>query len=148
MNFTRKMSPDELTRRIGNMYKVQFHEFMKITLTSIEPGRAVITLAPTPAVININKVVHGGIIYSLLDVCGYMAAQPLLHDNQEIVTHEFSSSVLRPVSLTSDLQFHGMVRKMGKRLVFCDSEAVMDGEVYALGRICKSVIDLPEQLQL
>ena len=137
-----QMSPEELELRAKAAMGLPLQEFLGVRLESMTAGNAEIMLPPTANSINAGGVVHGGIIYSLLDVAAYMAMLPLLNKNQNAVTLDLHASVLRPAPIDKPLMFKGMVRKIGKRMIFCDSEAWSDEQLVATGRVTKSIVKI------
>lgn len=119
-----------------------FHRFLEMSITRAEPGIGELVLRPSGKTINAGGVVHGGIIYSLLDAAGYLAMMPVLRDHQNGVTHDMHASVLNAAPVDQPLVFKGFLRKLGKRLAFCDSEAWSGDSLVATGRVTKSIIDM------
>ncbi len=137
-----RLSPEELARRSALLAESPFHNFLGLKLNCAEPGRAEIEFTPMENVRNGSGVLHGGIIYSILDVAAYAALLPCLTDRQEAVTHDIHCSVLQPARLGQPVVFQGRVRKLGKRLAFCESEAWAGENLIALARVTKSIIEL------
>ena len=67
---------------------------------------------------------------------------PVLRDHQKGVTHDMHASVLNAAPVDRPLVFKGVLRKLGKWLAFCDSEAWSGDCLVATGRITKSIIDM------
>lgn len=143
MQFKIKMSPEEISKRIAHAMDLPFHHFLGLTIVKSDPGLAEIELCPTPKTINAGNVVHGGIIYSVLDIAAYLAMLPLLGANQNGVTHDIHVSVLRAAPIDKPLLFCARVQKIGKRIVFCDSGAWCEDQLIAKGQITKSIIEFP-----
>ncbi len=141
MKFKMNMSPDVLKKRMDLAMDLPYHKFLGLKLLKSEAGVAELELLPSENSINAGGVVHGGIIYSLLDSAAYVAMLPLLHDNQNGVTHDIHVSVMRAAPIDKPIIFRGEIRKTGKRLVFCDSEAWCDNKLIATGHLTKSIIN-------
>ena len=140
--YTQQMSSEEFSRRLEQVEKLPFHRYLEISVTRSEPGIGELILHPSERTINAGGVVHGGIIYSLLDAAGYLAMLPVIRDHQNGVTHDMHASVLNAAPVDQPLVFKGFLRKLGKRLAFCDSEAWSGGSLVATGRITKSIIHI------
>ena len=140
--FTRQMSDEEFSRRLKHVEKLPFHRFLEISITRAEPGVGEVILHPSEKTINAGGVVHGGIIYSLLDAAAFLAMLPVIGDHQLGVTHDIHASVLNAAPVDKPLVFKGFLRKLGKRLAFCDSEAWSGDSLVATGRVTKSIIDM------
>lgn len=142
MNFKKIMSDEELSKRIALNADLPLHQFLRFDVMENRPGSATLRLRVSENTINMGKVTHGGIIYSLLDVAAYISVLPMIKDTQNAVTHDIHVSVLRPAPVTDPLIITSRTRKIGKRIAFCDSEAYSRDQLVATGRISKSIIEL------
>jgi len=97
----------------------------------------------TDAHVNFGGVVHGGVMYLLLDVAAYCAAVTVMPAGMNATTHDLHVSVLRPTPLGVDLDLRAEVRKRGRTLYFIDVEATVDGRLMASARVTKSLVRLP-----
>lgn len=95
-----------------------------------------------PAHINFGGVVHGGVMYLLLDVTAFCAAVTLLPDNTNATTHDIHVSMMRPTPPGADLRLSAVVRKAGRSLYFIDVEATVEGALVASARVTKSLVPL------
>lgn len=91
------------------------------TLTSVEPGRAVVTLDATERHANPMGTLHGGIFCDIADAAMGIAYASLLKEGESFTTIELKINFLRPV-WTGRLQATGYVVKPGRTvgLVECD----------------------------
>jgi uncharacterized protein (TIGR00369 family) len=112
-----------------------FRELVGTELLSTEEGRAVVSLRAEERHLNPNGTVHGGVVYTLVDVSMAEALKTLVEGDERPVTIEIKINYLepgKPGTLTSTAQ----VRKGGKRLVIVEAEVAQgdedDGEVVAL----------------
>lgn len=96
-----------------------------------------------PAHLNYGGVVHGGVMYLLLDVASYCAAMTVVPEGYNATTHDLHVSVMRATPGGVTLDLHGTVRKAGRTLFFIDSEATVDGKLMASARVTKSLVALP-----
>lgn len=120
--------------------QLPLHRFLGLTLDSMEPGRATLHICPGDSTANNMDVVHGGVLYALLDAVCYMAVLPLLDAAHNAVTHDIHCSVLRPAHRGRDLTFEARVVKAGSRLIFSESTAFSEGELVARATVTKSVV--------
>ena len=141
MSFTLNMSRRELERRISQAETLQFHQFVGLKILDIDPGKSEISITNLENTINSANVVHGGILYSLLDVAAYVALVPMLADHENAVTHDIHVSVLSPVPGDRPLTFKGEVLKMGKRLAFCQAKAFSKEILVASATVTKSLVN-------
>lgn len=141
MDFKARMSPDELRQRLTLTLNLPFHRFLKMELLDHHPGRADIRINATENIANVADVVHGGILYAVLDAAAFISLVPLLADHQNAVTHDIHVSVLRPAPLDLPLIFKGRTVKIGKRLAFCDAQAYYGERLVSSARVTKSIVD-------
>ena len=110
-----------------------FRELVGTELSSAEEGRAVVSLRAEERHLNPNGTVHGGVVYTLVDVSMAEALKTMIEGDERPVTIEIKVNYLepgRPGTLTSTAR----VRKGGKRLIIVEAEVTQedDGEVVAL----------------
>ncbi|MBN1092227.1 PaaI family thioesterase [Blastococcus sp. TML/M2B] len=85
-------------------------------------------------------VLHGGVIYTLMDVAGFLALLPSLSDEEHAVTHDLTVSLMRPVAAGKRVDLTGTVLRRGRAVAFLRAEATVDGEVVAAAQVTKSVV--------
>jgi uncharacterized protein (TIGR00369 family) len=110
-----------------------FRELVGTELSSTEEGRAVVSLQAEERHLNPNGTVHGGVVYTLVDVSMAEALKTMVEGDERPVTIEIKINYLepgKPGTLTSTAQ----VRKGGKRLVIVEAEVAQEdgGEIVAL----------------
>jgi uncharacterized protein (TIGR00369 family) len=110
-----------------------FRELVGTELSSAKEGRAVVSLRAEERHLNPNGTVHGGVVYTLVDVSMAEALKTMIEGDERPVTIEIKVNYLepgRPGTLTSTAQ----VRKGGKRLTIVEAEVTQedDSEVVAL----------------
>ena len=110
-----------------------FRELVGTELSSAKEGRAVVSLWAEERHLNPNGTVHGGVVYTLVDVSMAEALKTMIEGDERPVTIEIKVNYLepgRPGTLTSTAQ----VRKGGKRLTIVEAEVTQedDSEVVAL----------------
>jgi uncharacterized protein (TIGR00369 family) len=112
-----------------------FRELVGTELSSTEEGRAIVSVRAEEHHLNPNGTVHGGVVYTLVDVSMAEALKTMVEGDERPVTIEIKINYLepgKPGTLTSTAQ----VRKGGKRLVIVEAEVAQededDGEIVAL----------------
>ena len=110
-----------------------FRELVGTELSSAEEGRAVVSVRAVERHLNPNGTVHGGVVYTLVDVSMAEALRTMIEGDERPVTIEIKVNYLepgRPGTLISTAQ----VRKGGKRLTIVEAEVTQedDDEVVAL----------------
>ena len=79
-------------------------------------------------IVRIKRVLHAGIVTTVLDsACGY-AAFTLMPETAEVLTVEFKSNFLRPAA-GKTFRFVGEVLKPGKTLMVCEGKAYADNKM-------------------
>ena len=109
-----------------------FRELVGVELSSTGEGRAVVEVRAEERHLNPGGTVHGGVVYTLVDVSMAEALKTTIPEGDERpVTIEIKVNYLEPGQagmLTSAEQ----VRKGGKRVTIVEAEVAQDGEVVAL----------------
>ena len=121
-----------------------FRELVGTELSSAEEGRAVAKVRVEGRHLNPNGTVHGGVVYTLVDVSMAEALRTMIGEGERPVTIEIKVNYLepgRPGTLISTAQ----VRKGGKRMTIIEAEVLQgeeeDGEVVALASGTYTLID-------
>jgi uncharacterized protein (TIGR00369 family) len=111
---------------------VGFRELVGTELSSAEEGRAIVEVHAEDRHLNPGGTVHGGVVYTLVDVSMAEALKTTIAEGDERpVTIEIKVNYLEPGkagTLTSTAQ----VRKGGKRVTIVEAEVAQEGEVVAL----------------
>jgi uncharacterized protein (TIGR00369 family) len=111
---------------------VGFRELVGTELSSAEEGRAIVEVHAEERHLNPGGTVHGGVVYTLVDVSMAEALKTTIAEGDERpVTIEIKVNYLEPGkagTLTSTAQ----VRKGGKRVTIVEAEVTQEGEVVAL----------------
>ncbi|WP_322750588.1 MULTISPECIES: PaaI family thioesterase [unclassified Frankia] len=96
-----------------------------ITLESVEKGRTVYTLTPSPATANAIYTVHGGVLATLMDTAMGSAIFTELADGVLYTTLELKVNFIRPVKLDGDqLTCEGRTINIGKRTALAEARVL------------------------
>jgi uncharacterized protein (TIGR00369 family) len=120
--------------KLGSMSEdAGFRELVGTELSSAEEGHAVVSVRAEERHLNPNGTVHGGVVYTLVDVSMAEALRTMIEEGARPVTIEIKVNYLepgRPGTLTSTAQ----VRKGGKRVTIVEAEVAQedDDEIVAL----------------
>ncbi|SNR68330.1 PaaI family thioesterase [Blastococcus mobilis] len=126
--------------RVQAVLDIPLHRFLGMCLRdAADPSAGVWFPVDAPAQ-NQAQVLHGGVVYTLLDVASFLALLPHLGDDEHAVTHDLTVSLLRPVAADKRVDITGTVLRRGRAVAFMRAEATMDGEVVAAAQVTKSVV--------
>ena len=114
------------------------HAQFGFTLVEHGEGTAHARCTVTDAHLNAGGIVHGGVMYLLLDVTSFCAAVTLFEPGESASTHDFHASMMRPTRAGAELDLHATVRKAGRTTLFIDVEASVDGVLVASARVTKT----------
>jgi uncharacterized protein (TIGR00369 family) len=133
-------SDSAFTARVEAVLDIPLHRFLGMELRdAADPSAGVWFPVAGPAQ-NQAALLHGGVVYTFLDVASYLALLPLLSDTEHAVTHDVAVSLLRPVAAGKRVDITGTVLRRGRAVAFMRAEATVDGEVVASGQVTKSVV--------
>lgn len=131
-----------MSKRLEKIKNLALHKYLGVkNILSTEGG------AELFAVVNANTVnpagnYHGGVLYTLCDVCAYSGLISQLSPEQDAVTHDIHVSVLRPALESDDVTYTSSIVKLGKTLCFIDVEAQVKGKTIATARVTKSIVSV------
>lgn len=131
-----------LAARVQAVLDIPLHRFLGMQLRDpAEPPAGIWFPVAGPAQ-NQAAVLHGGVVYTLLDVASFLALLPSLSDDEHAVTHDLTVSLLAPVAADERVDVTGTVLRRGRAVAFMRAEATVDGEVVAAAQVTKSVVRL------
>ena len=133
-------SPTALTARVQAVLDIPLHRFLGMELREpAEPSAGIWFPVAGPAQ-NQAAMLHGGVVYTLLDVASFLALLPHLSDDEHAVTHDLTVSLLRPVTAGKRVDVRGTVLRRGRAVSFMRAEATVEGEIVAAAQVTKSVV--------
>jgi len=122
--------PTESARGKIFQLRVPFDDLLGLRVEHWEKGRARVTVATRPDLMNAKATVHGGVLVALLDVALATAAHAHVDDTETLITVNLSVSFLS--AGTGTLVAEGRLIKRGGSLAFCEGEVRgEDGELVA-----------------
>ena len=114
-----------------------------LVIDRVDEGRAIATLTIDERHHNPNGVVHGAVVFAMVDTAMGAAAMSMLGDDKACSTIELQVRFLRPTvdgTLTADTR----VVKPGRRVMHLDSTVTdASGRVVATATSSFAVLDLP-----
>lgn len=126
------------------VFSLPFHQFCGISLVRQEPGRAVVRLQVNDNTGNVNGVLHGGVLYAMIDVAAFLALVPLFAPGETAVSHDVHVSIMRPIPKGATLELRAEVRRRGQSLAFMQVEAwnvsLAEPALVGTGTVTKSFV--------
>ena len=133
-------SPTALTARVQAVLDIPLHRFLGMELRDPAQPAAGIWFPVAGPAQNQAAMLHGGVVYTLLDVASFLALLPHLSDDEHAVTHDLTVSLLRPVTAGKRVDVRGTVLRRGRAVSFMRAEATVEGEIVAAAQVTKSVV--------
>ncbi len=110
------LTPEELARLHAAFAQVAYGHLLKLELTAVVRGAAVVSLTLRPELTRMEGIMHGGALASLADTAAAFAVLSLLAPTEQTVTVDFTLHFLRPVK-RGQIKAHARVLRAGRRLV-------------------------------
>jgi len=128
--------------RLKNLINLPLHQYLGVVDITSNEGSGVLTAKVNENTTNPLGVYHGGVTYTLCDVCAYAGMLSLLGDDEDAVTHDMHVSIMRSARAGEDVVFKSTVLKKGRNLCFMDVEAKSGEKTLARARITKSILQV------
>ena len=131
---------------IGDLANHPLHRSCELTVIEAEAGKATTRFAVNDFTANRAGVLHGGILYALLDVSCFAAVVPGLEAGQMVVSHDAHFSVVRSAPAPAWIEVHARVDKFGRAIVFSRADAYLvdendrAGALIGMGTVTKSIV--------
>jgi uncharacterized protein (TIGR00369 family) len=129
-----------LAARVDAVLDIPLHRFLGMELRDPADPPAGIWFPVAPPSQNPTGLLHGGVVYTLMDVAAFLALLPHLGDHEHAVTHDLTVALLRPVSAGKRVDITGTVLRRGRTIAFMRADATVDGVVVAAAQVTKSVV--------
>jgi len=131
-----------LAARVQAVLDIPLHGFLGMQLRDPADPSAGIWFPVAGPTQNQAAVLHGGVVYTLMDVAAFLALLPSLGEHEHAVTHDLTVSLLRPVAAGKRVDITGSVLRRGRAVAFMRADATVDGQVVAAAQVTKSVVRL------
>lgn len=119
----------------------RFHRDCELALRERRDDGAVCSFRVNDYTANPFGVLHGGILYAMLDVAAFLAVVPQLADDEGAVSHDLHVSVLRAATSGEAVSLDATVLRHGRRIVFARVDAFDEqARRIASSHVTKSVI--------
>jgi uncharacterized protein (TIGR00369 family) len=116
--------------------QVPFNRLLGIRGESASHGRAVLVLPVRPEFIGDPRrpALHGGVLSSLIDTAGGVAAWSALHAGESVSTVDLRVDYLEPANAAGTLRAEAELVRKGNRVCHVRVTLVQDGVLVAEGR--------------
>jgi acyl-coenzyme A thioesterase 13 len=106
-----------------NLIQHSYQKYCGMEVIQQEAGYCKCQLIVTPAIDNLSHTLHGGVLYSMLDVTSMLATIPTLADGEYALTSSFNTSVMSATRLGQKVEFEARVTRAGRNLIFTECNA-------------------------
>jgi uncharacterized protein (TIGR00369 family) len=126
--------PDDLLRLMEE--QVPFNRLLGLRGESAGEGRCVLVLPVRPDFVGDRRrpALHGGVISSLIDTAGGLAAWTCLDTGDALSTVDLRVDYLEPASLMGDLRAEAELVRQGNRVCHVKVAVTQNGVLVADGR--------------
>ncbi|MCY1453889.1 hypothetical protein D9M71_709140 [compost metagenome] len=100
-----------------------YQRYCGLRLVEQREGFCQCRLVVSEAIDNLSHTLHGGVIYSMLDVTSMLATLPLLGPNEYALTNSFNSMLMSATPLYSEVVIEAEVVRNGRNLIFTQATA-------------------------
>lgn len=129
--------------RIAQILRHPLHRAMGLHDLQAEDGRAWFEVQVGADMVNAAGMLHGGIVYTLADLCCLAAVSTQLPADRLAVTHDLHVSLLRAARLGQHARFESQVLKLGATLAFLEARVTCGEALLARVNVTKSILSLP-----
>lgn len=126
--------PEDILHAMEHL--VPFNRLLGIRGESVEPGRAVLSLPVRPEFVGDTRrpALHGGVLSSLIDAAGGLAAWSALGTGEVVSTVDLRVDYLEPAGLGEGLRAEAELVRKGNRVCHVRVSVTQRGTVVAEGR--------------
>jgi uncharacterized protein (TIGR00369 family) len=129
-----------MNQRLKKVLGLPLHRELGVTSIVSVDGRGTMDVTVNGKMVNVNGILHGGVVYLLCDVCAYGGLVSMLDDDTEAVTHDIHVSVMKSAREGDRVTFTSEVVRFGRTICFIDVKAAVGDQVIASARITKSIL--------
>lgn len=129
-----QLKPDEILQVMQQ--HVPFNKLLGIQGESVERGRGVLTLPVRQEHLGDTRrpALHGGVVSSLIDAAGGLAAWSALAPGESVSTVDLTVDFLEPAQLGGPLRAEAELIRKGNRVCHVRVRVTQDGVLVAEGR--------------
>jgi uncharacterized protein (TIGR00369 family) len=134
-----KLSPTDVLRIMED--DVPFNRLLGMKGESVAEGRCVLRLPIRAELVGDPRrpAIHGGVISSLMDTAGGVAAWSALGEDQTVSTVDLSVDFLEPAGMEGDLRAEALLLRKGNRVCHVRVSVTQGAVLVAEGRAVYNV---------
>ena len=134
-----KLRPADVLRIMEDV--VPFNRLLGIRGESADEGRCVLRLPIRPELVGDPRrpAIHGGVISTLMDTAGGVAAWSALGEDETVSTVDISVDYLEPAGLEGDLRAEAVLLRKGNRVCHVRVSVTQGPVLVAEGRAVYNV---------
>ncbi|WP_201778215.1 PaaI family thioesterase [Thalassomonas viridans] len=119
-----KSGISEYAKRLSdNLMLHDYQQYCGLKIVHQEAGYCKCELTVTAAIDNLSHTLHGGVLYSMLDVTSMLATIPALKEGEYALTSSFNTSVMSASTLGQKVEFEAKITRNGRNLIFTECNA-------------------------
>ncbi|MCG7500107.1 PaaI family thioesterase [Vibrio sp. Of7-15] len=96
----------------------EYQQFCGIEIMTQQPGFCKTRMTVTEHIDNLSQTLHGGVIYSMMDVTSMLATIATLDDGEYAITNNFSSNIMSATQRGETVEFEAEISRNGRNLLF------------------------------
>ncbi|MEI8594098.1 PaaI family thioesterase [Photobacterium sp. Hal280] len=100
-----------------------YQQFCGIEVVEQTPEYCKTRLTVTEQIDNLSQTLHGGVIYSMMDVTSMLATIATLEDGEYAITNNFSANLMSATQRGETVEFEARITRNGRNLLFSQCEA-------------------------
>ena len=141
------IAPNVLDAVFDSLAEHPFHASCGLRVERYSDGKGRVSFALNETTLNSAGLLHGGVLYGLMDVACFVAAFTTLEPGQQIVTHDIHCSILAPISGDNQSAWiDAEVERRGRTLIFVRAtcwSTMPDGQDKKIGlcTLTKSIVE-------
>ncbi|MCG2838637.1 PaaI family thioesterase [Photobacterium sp. WH77] len=100
-----------------------YQQFCGIEVVTQTPEYCKTRLTVTEQIDNLSQTLHGGVIYSMMDVTSMLATIATLEEGEYAITNNFSANIMSATKRGETVEFEARITRNGRNLLFSHCEA-------------------------
>lgn len=132
-----------LAARVDGVLAVPLHRFLGLEVVAVGDGAAHARFTVGESAINNVGLIHGGVLYSLLDATCFLAVAGQLPAGRTASTIDIAFSMMRPVSAGAVVDLSAGLDRLGRGTAFLHGLATAGGKPVAKAQATKAILDIP-----